>query len=42
LGRLRYKARLAFDEAVEDGDEPELLSTDDFDVALAYAAGEDI
>ncbi|KAJ7324001.1 hypothetical protein DFH08DRAFT_969006 [Mycena albidolilacea] len=38
----KYKARLAFDEAVEDGDEPELLSTDDFDLALAYAAGEDI
>ncbi|KAJ7117956.1 hypothetical protein C8R43DRAFT_960460 [Mycena crocata] len=35
-----YAARLAFDDAVEDGRTPELLTTDDFEMALAYAAGE--
>jgi hypothetical protein len=37
---FRYAARLAFDDVVEDGQEPELLSTDDFDIALVYAEGE--
>jgi hypothetical protein len=36
----RYAARHAFDNAVEDGKDPELLSMDDFEVALAYAEGE--
>ncbi|KAJ7786798.1 hypothetical protein B0H14DRAFT_3506383 [Mycena olivaceomarginata] len=36
----KYAARHAFDDAVEDGKDPELLSTDDFEVALAYAEGE--
>ncbi|KAJ7810966.1 hypothetical protein B0H14DRAFT_2606845 [Mycena olivaceomarginata] len=31
----KYAARLAFDDVVEDGQEPELLSMDDFDIALA-------
>ncbi|KAJ7771184.1 hypothetical protein B0H14DRAFT_3509128 [Mycena olivaceomarginata] len=35
----KYKAKLVFDEAVDEGVEPELLSTDDFDVVLAYAEG---
>ncbi|KAJ7029077.1 hypothetical protein C8F04DRAFT_1265296 [Mycena alexandri] len=35
----RHAARWAFDEAVEDGGEPELLTTDDFDVVLSYAEG---
>ncbi|KAJ7161946.1 hypothetical protein C8R43DRAFT_1123656 [Mycena crocata] len=35
----QYAARLAFEDALEAGDEPELLSTDDFDSALAYAEG---
>jgi hypothetical protein len=33
---------LAFDDAIDDGDEPELLSTDDFEVALAYAEGDSV
>jgi hypothetical protein len=36
----RYAAHLAFEEAMDEGDEPELLSTDDFEVALAYAEGD--
>ncbi|KAJ7164599.1 hypothetical protein C8R43DRAFT_946414 [Mycena crocata] len=34
-----YAAKLAFDEAVEEGNEPELLTTADFNIALAYARG---
>jgi hypothetical protein len=37
---LRYAAKLAFDEAIEEGQEPELLLTDDWEVALAYAEGD--
>jgi hypothetical protein len=40
LRYLRYAARLAFEDAVEEGGEPELLSTGDFEVALAYAEGD--
>ncbi|KAJ7691870.1 hypothetical protein B0H14DRAFT_2651873 [Mycena olivaceomarginata] len=40
MARSRYAARLAFDDALDEDQEPELLSTDDFDVALAYAEGE--
>ncbi|KAJ7363888.1 hypothetical protein DFH08DRAFT_949526 [Mycena albidolilacea] len=36
----KYAARHAFDDVVENGKDPELLSTDDFEVALAYAKGE--
>ncbi|KAJ7118521.1 hypothetical protein C8R43DRAFT_1137268 [Mycena crocata] len=36
----RYAARLAFDEVVEEGNEPELLSTSDFDMAVAYTSGD--
>jgi hypothetical protein len=35
-----YAARLAFDQAVEDGEEPELLTTGEWEIALAYAEGE--
>ncbi|KAJ7030417.1 hypothetical protein C8F04DRAFT_1186823 [Mycena alexandri] len=35
----RYSAQQAFDEVVEDGGEAELVSTDDFDLALSYADG---
>ncbi|KAJ7076774.1 hypothetical protein C8R43DRAFT_966172 [Mycena crocata] len=35
----RYAAGLAFNDAVEDGDEPELLSSENFESALAYAEG---
>jgi hypothetical protein len=35
-GLIRYAAKLAFQE----GREPELLSTDEFEVALAYAEGD--
>ncbi|KAJ7875804.1 hypothetical protein B0H13DRAFT_2347947 [Mycena leptocephala] len=38
----KYAAKLAFDDAIDDGDEPELLSTDDFEVALAYAEGDSV
>jgi hypothetical protein len=31
---------MAFDDAVEEGEEVELLSTSDFDIALAYAEGD--
>jgi hypothetical protein len=37
---FRYSAKLAFDDAVEEGQEPKLLSTDDWEVALAYAEGD--
>jgi hypothetical protein len=39
---FRYSAKLAFDDAVEEGQEPELLllSTDDWEVALAYTEGD--
>ncbi|KAJ7799344.1 hypothetical protein B0H14DRAFT_2617077 [Mycena olivaceomarginata] len=36
----KYTAKLAFQDAVEEGREPELLSTDEFEVALAYAEGD--
>ncbi|KAJ7740333.1 hypothetical protein B0H16DRAFT_1729030 [Mycena metata] len=36
----RYTAKRAFDAAVEGGQEPELLTTDDFDVAVSYAEGD--
>ena len=36
-GVNRDAAKLAFDEAIEEDGEPELLSTLDFDLALAYA-----
>ncbi|KAJ7357905.1 hypothetical protein DFH08DRAFT_953112 [Mycena albidolilacea] len=36
----KYAARSAFEDAVEEGGEPELLSTGDFEVALAYAEGD--
>ncbi|KAJ7019390.1 hypothetical protein C8F04DRAFT_1276304 [Mycena alexandri] len=35
----RAAAKAAFDDAVDDGDEPELLTTDDWDVAVAFAEG---
>lgn len=40
FGVDRYAAKLAFEEAVADGSDPELLSTDDFEMALAYAEGD--
>ncbi|KAJ7897380.1 hypothetical protein B0H13DRAFT_1884676 [Mycena leptocephala] len=36
----RYAAKMAFDDMFEEGGEPELLSTTDFDVALGYAEGD--
>ena len=36
----RYAARLAFEDAFEEDGDPELLSTLDFEAALAYAEGE--
>ncbi|KAJ7019387.1 hypothetical protein C8F04DRAFT_1197736 [Mycena alexandri] len=33
-------ARAAFDDAVDEGDDPELLSTDDWNVALAFVDGD--
>ncbi|KAJ7264467.1 hypothetical protein B0H12DRAFT_1068720 [Mycena haematopus] len=36
----KYAARLAFEDAVEEGRDPELLSSDEFEVALAYAEGD--
>jgi hypothetical protein len=36
----RYGAKLAFEEAFADGNDPELLSTDDFEMALGYAEGD--
>ncbi|KAJ7932996.1 hypothetical protein B0H13DRAFT_1856651 [Mycena leptocephala] len=36
----RYAAKMAFDDVVEEGEEAELLSTGDFDIALAYAEGD--
>jgi hypothetical protein len=36
----RRAAKLAFDEMVEDGEEPRLLSTDDFGIGLKYAEGD--
>jgi hypothetical protein len=39
-GLIRYAAKLAFQDAVEEGREPELLSTDEFEVALAYTEGD--
>ncbi|KAJ7028754.1 hypothetical protein C8F04DRAFT_1188379 [Mycena alexandri] len=35
----RYHAGVAFDDAVDLGEEPSLLSTEDFEVALSYAEG---
>jgi hypothetical protein len=40
LQYLRYAARSALEDAVEEGGEPELLLTGDFEVALAYAEGD--
>ncbi|KAJ6452359.1 hypothetical protein C8R47DRAFT_1083775 [Mycena vitilis] len=37
----KYGAQLAFEAAMDVGDEVELLSTSDFDIALAYAEGRD-
>jgi hypothetical protein len=37
IGFLRYITKLAFDEAIEEGQEPELLLTDDWEVPLVYA-----
>jgi hypothetical protein len=31
---------MAFEDALDDGQEPELLSADDFEVALAFAEGD--
>jgi hypothetical protein len=36
----RYGAKLAFEEDFADGNDPELLSTDDFEMVLVYAEGD--
>jgi hypothetical protein len=40
LRYLRYAVRSAFEDTVEEGGEPELLLTRDFEVALVYAEGD--